>query len=550
MSRHTPAAALAALSIALASPAAAERLAVLELYNPAGVEQQAADFLTDRVRAGALAALGERVKVMTRENLVALLPPGADLADCAGAACEVETGRRLGAAFVVSGELVRVGPALKLSLKLHATGDGTLLAAEAASASDANGLEAALPPVVGRLVAPIARRLPVDPPFAAPVALPAVPPVDIRVGPLAATGFAEVDLGLLDALQAAHRLEADPIAGALQRAEAWAAVAGLAEGERAEQARGRAQQWRARHAAEQARAAAAREAYARYRADAEKLERLLAYDDAVVSPAQKAQWRAAFDAAYGPWRAEFQRAVRAIDWVPMQGGPFEWEGSPGPETLAPFAIARTEVTWGQYAACVEVGACPPVDWSTCAAGPTLARPLAEHFGAADQPAVCLTLDEARTFARFVGGRLPTRSEWMYAARGGRVGDGFPWGRAPADCRRAVFMDEAGHGCGRRATWPVCSRAPGESPDGLCDMVGNAAERVADGPGSKPSPFPAQRAQGPAMGGSLIHAVLDPQVVDYVDPAGRLPYLGFRVVRDAGSPGSPSKSPDDPAPARR
>ncbi len=519
---------LSAIFCVPGAAAASERLAVLELYNPAKLEQQAVDYLTDRVRAATLATLGERVKVLTRENLVALLPPQTDLADCAGADCEIETGRRVGAGYVISGELVRLDATLKLSLKLHATGDGSLLSAEAASGDDADGLDSALAAVVARLVRPVMRRTP-TPIFNAPVPLPAVPTVSATVGPLATVGFADVDLTLLDALQTAHRLEARADAAAVERAAAWRAVAERAEGERAAEARRRAEQWRARDAAEQARAKAVREAWARHRVDAAKLQRLLAYDASVVPPAQKKAWQAEFDAAYGPWLAEFERLTRTVEWVAMPGGVFEWEGARAPLDVAPFGISRTEVTTAQYAICVEAGKCPAIDYGACRGGPSLAAATPEFFGAPDQPAVCLTRAEARAYAAFVGGRLPTPTEWMFAARGGRSADGFPWGHAPATCERAVLMDAQGPACGRGSTWPVCSRPQGSSREGLCDVAGNAGEWVEVEGGAS------NLGGATAMGGSLMHATLDPRVIDRVDPESRLAFVGFRVVRDRPAP---------------
>jgi len=35
------------------------------------------------------------------------------------------------------------------------------------------------------------------------------------------------------------------------------------------------------------------------------------------------------------------------------------------------------------------------------------------------------------------------------------------------------------GCGRDSTWPVCSKPRGNTPQGLCDMVGNLEEWVQD-----------------------------------------------------------------------
>ncbi len=512
----------------LAAPAPGERLAVLELHNPAGIEQQAADYLADRIRAAALAAAGGRVRVLTRENVVALLPPGTDLAECADADCEVEMGRRLGAAFVISGEVVRLGESLKLSLKLHGTADATLLAAEAASAGDVGALEGVVAETTEALVAKLPPRA-----SAGPVALPAVPPLDPAVA-VGDAGFGDVDLELLDRVQAALRSEADEGATSSMRARAWEVVAERARGERRDRAVARARQWRARAEAEAARTAAARKAWDRYRADKAKLDRLLAYDDGVASAAQKAAWQAAFDEAYAPWAAEFAKMSAAVDWVRLEGGRFEWEGSEEPLDVTAFWIGRTEVTMAQYEACVAAGACSPVAWSRCTAGPVLGRPLAAKFGGGDQPAVCVDHGQAESFARFVGGRLPTVTEWIYAARGGEVRDGFPWGRAPVSCERAVLQSEAGYGCGTATTAPVCSRPKGNSAQGVCDLLGNAAEWTATtGAAAKVEAGTGigQRRRPAVVGGSVVHATLDPRTIDLLEPQRRLPHVGFRVVRD-------------------
>ena len=51
--------------------AAPERVAVLELRNPAALRAQEASYLTDLVRIAALKLPGKRFFVMTRENILA-----------------------------------------------------------------------------------------------------------------------------------------------------------------------------------------------------------------------------------------------------------------------------------------------------------------------------------------------------------------------------------------------------------------------------------------------------------------------------------------------
>src|SRR5438105_11649434 len=115
-----------------------------------------AGYVADRLRAEVLSS-GIEARVISRENMLVLLQAqGKQLADCE-AECEVETGRRIGADLVVSGEILRVGESLKASLRLHETRSGMLVAAATAAGSTAEELDSRLASAVRQLVAPLQR---------------------------------------------------------------------------------------------------------------------------------------------------------------------------------------------------------------------------------------------------------------------------------------------------------------------------------------------------------------------------------------------------------
>jgi formylglycine-generating enzyme required for sulfatase activity len=93
-----------------------------------------------------------------------------------------------------------------------------------------------------------------------------------------------------------------------------------------------------------------------------------------------------------------------------------------------------------------------------------------------QPIVNVTWENAASFCRAVGGRLPTEAEWEYAARGGQADLAYPVGAA-------ISHDDANYsGTGGKDRFGASPAPVGSfqaNGFGLLDMSGNVSEWVAD-----------------------------------------------------------------------
>lgn len=119
---------------ALATQPTHRRLAVLE-FSGRNLEADVLGAFSDAVRGGAVEGLvGRDVKVMTRENMMVLLRDMGK-SECAEGDCEVETARNIGADFVVSASVVHIENSFVITLKLHESKEGGLLATDAIQAN-------------------------------------------------------------------------------------------------------------------------------------------------------------------------------------------------------------------------------------------------------------------------------------------------------------------------------------------------------------------------------------------------------------------------------
>lgn len=130
--------------------------------------------------------------------------------------------------------------------------------------------------------------------------------------------------------------------------------------------------------------------------------------------------------------------------------------------IRPFFLGRYPVTNEEYAAFLRENSGEydePFYWRDV------------RFNQPKQPVVGITWNEAVSYCRWAGLRLPTEAEWEYACRSGTEGDfSFP---NIKEITRYAWIDENSDG----NTHPVGLKRP--NPWGLCDMHGNVWEWCSD-----------------------------------------------------------------------
>lgn len=145
-----------------------------------------------------------------------------------------------------------------------------------------------------------------------------------------------------------------------------------------------------------------------------------------------------------------------------------------------FCMSENEVTMAQYKQCIQAGHCSePEEGGSCLWG---------TVGNEQMPVNCMTWQQAKEYAQWVGGRLPTQTEWLYAFQGGIAQKTYPWGEEKARCAHGAMSGEE-EACSKegeegRELQAVCRFAEGRSKQGLCDLLGNVKEWLACEPHCK------------------------------------------------------------------
>ena len=119
------------LTLLLAEASFAKFVAVLETVadNKDVMTMTERQYLTNMLREQAVQELPAELNftIMTRENIMMMLPPGKSIEDCEGS-CLAETGKNIAADYVAQARVGKVGAKFAISAELYETSGNKLVA--------------------------------------------------------------------------------------------------------------------------------------------------------------------------------------------------------------------------------------------------------------------------------------------------------------------------------------------------------------------------------------------------------------------------------------
>jgi len=533
----------AVLVLAARTAGAAElrdMLAVLDLsVEDEAVTDAVALTVTDGLRSAARKAAGTQLKIMTRENMLEMLPPGTDQR-CFKGACLATIGRQIQARFVMGGAIRKVGSRLSVTVEAYESTGGNLLGAEVPKTRNVDELidlidkEAPgwirtwIPGLAGATVA-------VAPLASVPVVSAPPPPAVAAGGPSirrSSSTKAASDLTITAKPSEGVRLDITDPAGKT-----------LASGVPYKNPQAAPGRWKVT-----ARAAGYEDETRDVDVPADdtilaKIDMKLLGALSVTGTPAGAQvvvtgpglpggrdegglpWEAS-GVSIGTYRVKVTRtgyrdydvtvqvepgctaAVKValqrveaepvrpqpgtsvpgsyvepksgLEFIRLAGGRFHYGCEPGDTECSNEKPGRDATVGAFWLGKTEVTVNA---WARCVSAGACVATLTGgacnwgKSGRGSHPVNCVDSSETEAFCKWLGGRLPTTEEWEFAAKsgGGRI---YPWGNERVSCRRAIMTDDGKSGCGKGSTWPVCSKPSGNSPAGICDLAGNVEELTA------------------------------------------------------------------------
>ncbi len=169
-----------------------------------------------------------------------------------------------------------------------------------------------------------------------------------------------------------------------------------------------------------------------------------------------------------------------IDMIYIPSGSFTMGSDTGLENEKPaqtksiqqgFYISASEITVAHYQLCVDEGVCEDrssLEDMNC----TFKNEI--MMGSEDlYPMNCLTWQQARQFAQWLGGDLPSETQWEYVAKNQDSNTLYPWGEQDPMCGLLNYNQ-----CNMEPTG-ICMNDFSNTFLGVCDLLGNLSEWVLD-----------------------------------------------------------------------